>query len=313
MTSLHIVLFPFMSKGHTIPILHLVHLLLRRRRISLTIFSTPANSPFIRQFLADTDSSVVRVIDLDFPQNVPELPPGVESTDLLPSMSLFLPFSNATKLMQPHFEQALQSLPTVNCIISDGFLSWTLQSASKFGIPRLVFYGMSNYALILNRLVRRDRLLVNIESDDEPFSVPSFPWVKLTRNGFDYPLRDLDQRNPLLQSIVEHAMATSNSQGLLVNSFDELESIYLDSWNREFLPKAWCVGPLCLAESPTPTGVQPLQKPAWVQWLDKKSAEGRSVLYVAFGSQAEISSEQLREIAIGLERSKVDFLWAVRP
>ncbi|XP_010271952.1 PREDICTED: UDP-glycosyltransferase 90A1-like [Nelumbo nucifera] len=309
-SSPHIVLFPFMSKGHTIPILHLARLLLLRR-ISLTIFTTTANSPFIRQSLADTDSSLFHVVDLSFPQDVPQVPPGVESTDRLSSMSLFVPFANATKLMQPQFEQVLQSLPRVSCIISDGFLGWTLQSASRFGIPRLVFFGMNNFSSTVSRVVVRDGLLANVGSDDDPFTVPAFPWLKLTRNDFEYPFRDPKPGDPHFEFVVEQIVAMSKSQGTVVNSFYELEPGYLEYWNREFEPKVWCVGPLCLAEPPTVQSLQN-QKPTWMQWLDQKSAEGRSVLYVAFGSQVGISTEQLREITIGLERSEVSFLWVVK-
>ncbi|KAJ8421845.1 hypothetical protein Cgig2_021710 [Carnegiea gigantea] len=49
-----------------------------------------------------------------------------------------------------------------------------------------------------------------------------------------------------------------------------------------------------------------------MEWLDRKRVEGKPVLYVAFGSQAEISNEQLKEIIIGLEKLEVDFLWALR-
>jgi len=38
----------------------------------------------------------------------------------------------------------------------------------------------------------------------------------------------------------------------------------------------------------------------------------RPVLYVAFGSQAELSRAQLEEIAAGLDRSDLDFIWVVR-
>ncbi|KAK7272844.1 hypothetical protein RIF29_13884 [Crotalaria pallida] len=54
------------------------------------------------------------------------------------------------------------------------------------------------------------------------------------------------------------------------------------------------------------------KKPRWIQWLDKKLEEKCSVLYVAFGSQAEISNEQLQEIGKGLEESMVNFLWVIR-
>ncbi|CAN0905160.1 UDP-glycosyltransferase 90A1 [Linum grandiflorum] len=48
-------------------------------------------------------------------------------------------------------------------------------------------------------------------------------------------------------------------------------------------------------------------------WLDQNSKEGSLVLYVAFGSQSEISSSQLREIAQGLQDSGVKFPpWVIR-
>ncbi|KAI3931127.1 hypothetical protein MKX01_029317 [Papaver californicum] len=49
-----------------------------------------------------------------------------------------------------------------------------------------------------------------------------------------------------------------------------------------------------------------------LEWLDEMLAKGGSVLYVAFGSQAEISTEQLQEIANGLEISGTNFLWIIR-
>jgi UDP:flavonoid glycosyltransferase YjiC (YdhE family) len=48
-------------------------------------------------------------------------------------------------------------------------------------------------------------------------------------------------------------------------------------------------------------------------WLDEKAAAGRSVLYVALGTLAAIPEAQLKEVADGLERAEVDFIWAVRP
>nr|DAD30974.1 TPA_asm: hypothetical protein HUJ06_009825 [Nelumbo nucifera] len=310
-SSLHIVFFPFMSKGHMIPLLHLARLLFLRR-VSVTFFTTPANSPFIRQHLSNTDSSLVHVVELKFPENAPEIPPGVESTDRLPSMSLFVPFAKATRLMQPDFEQVLQSLPSVSCIISDGFLSWTQKSASKFGIPRAIFYGMNNFAASIFHAVIHNRFIANVKSDDEPFTFPDFPWLKFTKNDFTHPFDMAEPSGPHYEFIVEEGIAASQSQGIVVNSFCELETRFIEYWDREHEnTKAWCVGPLCLVEPPT---AQPLQnqKPTWMQWLDHKSAEGRSVLYVAFGTQAEISQEQFQAIAEGLERSNVSFLWVIK-
>ncbi|XP_023728735.1 UDP-glycosyltransferase 90A1 [Lactuca sativa] len=305
----HFVLFPFMSKGHTIPLLHLAQLL-TNRGITVTVFTTKANRPFNAQFLDRCPDA--SIIDLPFPNDVEGIAKDIESTDKLPSMSLFRPFVTATKLMQPDFEQALENLSHVTCIVSDGFLSWTLASAKKFGIPRLSFYGMNNYVGALTREVVSNRLFSGPESDDELITVPRFPWIKVTRNDFDEPFKQRDPTGPYMDFITETVIASANSYGLITNSFYELEPLFLDVLNCESKPKAWCVGPLCLAvtESPRPPMVD--RKPEWIQWLDQKLAKGCSVLYVAFGSQAEISSKQLEEISKGLEESLVNFLWVVR-
>jgi hypothetical protein len=109
--------------------------------------------------------------------------------------------------------------------------------------------------------------------------------------------------------ICESGVATASSRGTILNSFNELESLYTDKMNQlENSPKMWPVGPLCLATEPV---VQTLDADL-AGWLDSRLAMNRPVLYVAFGSQANLSRAQLEEIAAGLDRSGVDFVWVVR-
>ncbi|XP_052196603.1 UDP-glycosyltransferase 90A1-like [Diospyros lotus] len=308
----HVVLFPFMSKGHTVPILDLARLLIGRcRGTAVTIFTTPANRAFISDSLSDVVTAP-SVVELPFPSHIAGVPAGVESTDKLPSMSHFLPFVTATKLMRPSFEEALGRLNNVSFIVSDLFLGWTVESASKLGIPRLVFDGMSNYARTVCQVVGENSLLAGPQSNDELFTVTYFPWIRLTRNDFDEPFNLPDPTGPHLDFIIEQIIANSRSYCHIANSFYELEPLYVDYWNRHCEPKVWCIGPWCLVE-PQRLGLEAQsKKPKWLQWLDQKAASGKSVLYVAFGTQAEISSQQLREIAIGLEKSEANFLWVVR-
>ncbi|TQD81747.1 hypothetical protein C1H46_032681 [Malus baccata] len=306
----HVVLFPFMSKGHTIPLLPLAHLFLARR-LCVTVFTTPANRSFIDQYLADTSATV---ISLPFPQNIPEIPAGIESTDKLPSIDLFYPFALATIHMQFDFERALTTLPRVTFMVSDGFFWWTLDSAAKFGFPRFVFYGFGNYALSVSTFVSQNRLLHGAESDDELITVTRFPWIKITKKYFDDAFRGADHNRQASQASEFHVMsvvAAARSYGMIVNSFYELEPVFTDYWNTECGPKAWCVGPLFQLAQDEPHDDLG-DKPTWVDWLDKKLEEGSKVLYVAFGSQAELSAEQIQEIALGLENSMVNFLWVIR-
>ncbi|XP_019185731.1 PREDICTED: UDP-glycosyltransferase 90A1 [Ipomoea nil] len=307
----HVVLFPFMSKGHTIPLLQLARLLLLRRGVALTIFTTPANRPFFSKSLSDVVDAI-SLIDLPFPENIPGVPPGIESTDKLPSMSLFPAFAAATKLMKPHFERALNALPPVSFMITDGFLGWTLDSANNLGIPRLVYFGMSYFSSVVSRSVTSAGLILKPNGDDEAFTVPDFPWLSVTRNDFDAPFRDREPKGPLFDFVTEQMVATVNSHGLVMNSFCDLEHVYMEFYNRNLVPKSWPVGPFCLAEPRRKPPPENQEKPSYIKWLDGFHEQGKQVLYVAFGSQAEISPEQLREIKVGLEESEVNFLWVVR-
>ncbi|XP_020538078.2 UDP-glycosyltransferase 90A1 [Jatropha curcas] len=314
----HVVLFPFMAKGHTIPLLYLARLLLNRH-VKVTIFTTPANHYFIAKSLSNTTASI---IDLSFPKNTgSEMSPGIESTDQLPSTELFPSFALSTKLMQPEFERALRNLPFINFMVSDGFLWWTLESAIKFGFPRLVFFGMSNHSLvILNTLcmgkaVNDNKLFSGPESVHDLITVTPFPWLKVTKSDFEPFFYEPNPKGDFFELVTLAFGAAANSQGYIMNSFYELEPVFIDYLNSSLgQPTIWCVGPLCLAEPEPDTRVrhQPDKKRYWIQWLDQKLKQGRSVLYIAFGTQAKVSSAQLTEIANGLEESKVNFLWVIR-
>jgi hypothetical protein len=141
--------------------------------------------------------------------------------------------------------------------------------------------------------------------------VAPFPWIKVARNDFELQIRDPEPNGLDFEFITNVVISETNSCGIIFHIFYELEPLSVDYWNCNCLPKFWSVGPLFLVESPK-VPPEPHGKPTWVQWLDKKREQGNSVLYVAFGSQVEISPAQLKEIATGLEESKVNFLWVIR-
>ncbi|XP_076945234.1 UDP-glycosyltransferase 90A1-like [Bidens hawaiensis] len=306
---LHVVLFPFMAKGHTIPILQLAHLLLRRPNATVTLFTTPANLPYESTSLSDTPASIVT---LPFPNNIPGVPSGVESVDKLPSLAHFYNFVS-TKFMKFHFEQAIRDIKTpVTFMVTDGFFGWTLESANALNIPRLVYYGMGNFANTTSRVISLNPRLFDGKDDNERVVVPELPWIKATRLEFDDAFTEHGINSPLSQWVAEQVHATTNSYGLVTNSFFELEPVYAEYWNSKLNPKSWSVGPFCLCQGQRKKENLSGPKPSWMVWLDQKLELGSPVLYVAFGSQADISIEQIEEIKLGLERSEVSFLWVMR-
>ncbi|CAN0905161.1 UDP-glycosyltransferase 90A2 [Linum grandiflorum] len=142
---------------------------------SLTVITTPSNRSFVAGFIGRSNSCS-DVITIPFPQGIHR---GVESTDKLHSMSLFPTFAISTKLMQPQLELALASIRPFDFLVFDGFLGWTLESANKFGIPRLVFYGISCYASCVCKSVREGKLLARALSDHDPVTLPEFPSIQV--------------------------------------------------------------------------------------------------------------------------------------
>jgi len=71
------------------------------------------------------------------------------------------------------------------------------------------------------------------------------------------------------------------------------------------------VGPLFPASVFTKEEAGVVEKDPILEWLDKQPLS--SVLYVSFGSIADLSASQLVELGLGLEASDQRFIWVVRP
>ncbi|KAL2505156.1 UDP-Glycosyltransferase superfamily protein [Abeliophyllum distichum] len=126
-------------------------------------------------------------------------------------------------------------------MITDGFLDWTLESAQKFGIPRLVYYGMSYFSMSVSRVASQSwQLLIDLGSDNNKlFTFASVPWIEFSKKDFNPVVVDPESQDKLhSEFFLELLQATKKSYGIIVNGFYELESVYADYWNREIGPKA---------------------------------------------------------------------------
>ncbi|XAR71459.1 Scopoletin glucosyltransferase [Bertholletia excelsa] len=317
----HVVVFPFMSQGHILPLVDLSKAL-SDRDILVTIITTPYNSISLRHLVADYSHNIA-VCEIPFPA-IRGLPKGCENTTQLPSMEFFVPFLEATKQLQKPFEQVLQQLVCQSnkntiCVISDFFLCWTLSSCQAFGLPRLVFHGMGVLALsiIKTAWVHAPSILGPDTSSDDPVHLPGLdiPFVLRVRElpeGVDRPNRD----DPFTKFMAEVAEAETNSWGIIVNSFSELEGSYVSCLESFYQngAKAWCIGPLSLHDiKRVPLSLNNQHPDEMImKWLSAKEEHEAKVIYVSFGTQAEVTDSQLDEVAYGLEESGHPFVWVVR-
>ncbi|KAK1284486.1 putative UDP-rhamnose:rhamnosyltransferase 1 [Acorus calamus] len=93
-----------------------------------------------------------------------------------------------------------------------------------------------------------------------------------------------------------------------VRSCDELERDYLKLLETDMYRKP--VVPLGLLPPVVPDDRVDSTWDDLFEWLERQKS--RSVVYAAFGSEAKLSVEQVRRIAVGLESSELPFIWAFR-
>ncbi|KAK3130725.1 hypothetical protein QOZ80_6BG0497210 [Eleusine coracana subsp. coracana] len=309
----HVVIFPFMAKGHTLPLLHFATALsVHHSNLRVTLITTPANRDFVRSHLPAS----VHLIELPFP-SYPPLPAGVESTDALPCPSMYPVFLSATALLKEPFAAFLASLPsTPLAIVSDFFLGFTHRAAADAGVPRVVFHGMSCFAMAICKAV-----IGNPPLGMEPgalFHVPGMPeHVAIMKEEIpDSILKFADPEDPVTRFFIEHVGDSDvRSWGVLVNSFAALDESYVPALESFYEPdaRAWLVGPMFLAAGDMTTELdKELDPEGCLAWLDGRASQLGSVVYVSFGTQAHVSDAQLDETLHGLVQSGHPFLWTVR-
>lgn len=316
----HVVVFPFMAKGHTLPLLHFATALAVHHggRLRVTLLTTPASLAFARRRLPAS----VRVVALPFPSH-PQLPAGVESTDALPSQSLFPAFLRATALLREPFAEFLASLPSPPlALVSDFFLGFTQRVASDAGVRRLTFHGMSAFSVSLCIALATMGPSATSVEDGVRFHVPGFPEsVTITTDDFpDMVAQVANPDDPVTRFMADEVRNWDfRSWGVLVNSFAALDEDYAAILESFYLPgsRAWLVGPLFLAARESPeTNEEEYDDDddpeGCVSWLDERAGRPSSVVYVSFGTQAHVAVAQLDELAHGLVESGHAFLWGVR-
>ncbi|KAG6406598.1 hypothetical protein SASPL_134204 [Salvia splendens] len=310
MKQLHIVLIPSMAQGHMIPMLDMAKLFTSRGLIA-TIIATPSfSAPITKSQLSGFD---IGLSVTPFPPQGSSLPPNIVSFGQITDPDLNSKFLRAMELLQEPVEAILQQIRP-DCIISDMFLPWTADSAAKFGIPRLAFYGTSFFAQCLLEKFGIHKPLDNVTmtSDPEVILVPGLPHELKFEISQLCPFFLEETANDFTRVFEKMNEAWKKTYGEVVNSFNELESAYANHYTNVIGRKAWGIGPLLLcSDKNLQRGKEStIDEHECLAWLDSKRPN--SVVYVCFGSLATFSRAQLAETAAGLEASGQDFIWVVR-
>ncbi|THG09420.1 hypothetical protein TEA_028019 [Camellia sinensis var. sinensis] len=305
-----------MAPGHFIPMIDIAKLL-AQHGVTVTVVTTPLIAsrfnPIINR--AIESGLPLRLLSLRFPSVEAGLPEGCETVDTVPSLDLIRNFYVAIFLLQEPFEQLFETLePSPSCIIADKIIAWLADTARKFQIPRIIFDGTSCFTLLCTHNLHITKVHESV-SESEPFELPGLP-EKIQLKKSQLPPSINPGSLLVVQDFrVKIQAAEAEAYGVVINSFEELESRYVDGYRKVKGDKVWCIGPLSLCNKDNLDKAQRGNKAAidenqCLKWLDEQ--EPGSVVYACLGSIGRLSPLQLIEIGLGLEASKRPFVWVIK-
>ncbi|PIA52266.1 hypothetical protein AQUCO_01000261v1 [Aquilegia coerulea] len=317
-SKLHVVMFPWLAIEHLIPFLELSKCLASKGH-HVSFISTPRNIqrlPKIPQNL----SLFINLVNLPFPQ-VENLPKNAQSSTDIPMKK--------TQLLKRAFDGLQVDLATflenskipIDWIIYDYASHWLPEIANRLDIPciyfclftaaTLCFYGPP-YALLSSKEARLTPESFTIVPNWIPF--PSDIVYRLHEilpnfEGFPDDISGISDVTGDVPDTYRFGVAIRDCEFIALRSCVELEPEWISFLSELNKKQVILVGSL----HPSAQVSENQDDEKWMvikEWLDKQRDE--SVVYVALGTEAVLSQNQINELALGLERSELPFFWVLR-
>jgi hypothetical protein len=315
----HFVFVPLMAQGHLIPAVDTA-LLLATHGAVCTIAGTPAMAARVRPTVDSARKSglPVRVVEFPLDYAAAGLPEGVDNMDNVPTEHTRSYF-DAVALLSTPIESYLRAggAPYPTCVVSDFCHPWTTVLASNLGVSRLTFFSMCAFCLLCQHNVQRFNAYEDVTDDNEPVVVPglekTFLVTRAQAPGCFF------RGSPAWQEFADYLeRAQAEADGVIMNTFEEMEPEYVAGYAATRKKKVWTVGPVSLYHQQGGGGATlaargsgtAIDADECLRWLDGKEPD--SVVYISFGSIARADTKQAVELGLGLEASGHPFVWVLR-
>ncbi|KAK3436236.1 hypothetical protein EUGRSUZ_C00863 [Eucalyptus grandis] len=296
--KLHVAIFPWLAFGHILPYLEVATFLAEKgHRVSF--ISTPKN---LRKLPTDLPPSLT-LVELPLPR-VDGLPDLAESTAELPIKKV--PYlKKAYDMLEPAITEFLQR-SGVDWIIHDFAAHWLPRVVSQIGINSAFFNITSATSpaflgppslLIEGPVPRPEDLTVVPKWIDYPSKV-RFKLYEMLQNH--------DGMDPGVSDFQRIGESIRGSKFVAVRSCPEFEADPLRLLEKLYGKPVVPVGLL------PPRRKRSSEDERWVElkrWLDDKKE--KSVFYIGLGTEVNISPEMIVELAGGIEKSGLPFVWVV--
>ncbi|CAJ2634225.1 unnamed protein product [Trifolium pratense] len=305
MKKAEVVFIPSPGVGHLVSTLEFAKLLINRDnrlRITILVIKLPhtTETDVYTKSLPISDSlNVIHLPECSLP---PTSNPGFAMVALL-------------EAQKTNVKQAVSNLTTgkqhghLAAFVVDMFCTNMIDIAKEFSVPAFVFFtsgvaflGLSIY---IHNLFERDNVDSTHLMQLTELAIPGFANLVPTKS-----LPSAVLRKEYESFFMSYAKGLKNTDGIIVNSFEELEPHAVHSFSSHpdlsGLP-IYPVGPIL---NPEPKTKSTVDYDDIINWLDDQPPS--SVVFLCFGSRGFFDEDQVKEFAVAVENSGVRFVWSLR-
>ncbi|MCD7454363.1 hypothetical protein HAX54_024532 [Datura stramonium] len=301
-SQLHVAIVSSPGMGHLIPVLVLGNQLATHHNIKITILAITTNS-------SSAETKFLKKFNNEKISNVEIVPiPSVDISHLIDSSTkVFTRLRILVREALPGIRRAIASMTHrgPDALVVDLFCT---QIAEEFNIPKYAYHPTTAWTLALAIYCRVFDKEIEGEYVDlqQPLKIPGCK--ALRPDEVVDPM--LDRRDQQYEEYIKMGIEYASFDGILINTWEDLEGETVKALRSNDKLRSILKVPI-YPIGPLRRTVEITEPDEVIQWLDKQNHE--SVLFVCFGSGGTMSSQQMTELAWGLELSQQKFVWVVRP
>lgn len=314
----HAIMFAYPLQGHVIPFVHLA-LKLASNGFTITFVNTQSIHHHITKSQPTTADNNIFAgarrsgLDIRYMTISDGFPLGFDR-----SLNHDQFMEGVLHVFSSHVDELVGKLvhsvdPPVTCLIADTFFVWSSIIANKYNLVNVSFW--TEPALVLTLYYHLDLLTKNghfASQANRKDLIDYIPGVRAIepKDLMSY-LQATDNISTVVHRIIYKAFEDVKRADFIVcNTIQELESETILALQEK--QPIYAIGPVFptgFATSNVPTSLW--SESDCTQWLHTRPHG--SALYISFGSYAHVSKQDIVEIAHGILRSGVSFIWVLRP
>ncbi|PIN22172.1 UDP-glucuronosyl and UDP-glucosyl transferase [Handroanthus impetiginosus] len=304
--SANLVFIPFPIASHLATAVQAAKLLTDRdERLSITVIvMEPPMDTKTTSHIENTKNSRINFVELPFDES--------NSLEAMKSRGAFLFWvidsrKGAVRDTVARIMDGSKSTRIAGLVV-DMFCTAMIDVAKELGVPSYVYFTCSamNLRLMLHLQTLKDDLnhgLAEYEDSDFETTVP----------GYINPVPARVWPRPVFEKDIDflgRMRKFRETNGIMVNTFLEFEHEVIKSiCDGEKIPPVYPIGPI-LQDGQQLSDQNEKRNQDIVEWLNDQPDS--SVVFLCFGTRGYFSENQVKEIAVGLERSGKRFLWSLR-